>query len=251
MKPKFYGILTLFMAFVVQISFAQTKTVSGAVSDNTGPLPGVVVMIKGTDQGTETDFDGNFSIVAKPGAVLQFSYIGMKATEKTIGKSNLVNVVLEQDTQALDEVVVTAFGIERQAKSLGYASVKVTSEDLTRVSAGNPLESLSGKVAGVDISSPAQPGASTKVIFRGFSSITGSNNPLYIVDGSPILDTERGSPGFSSSFDAGTGINDIDPNTIESINFLKGAAATAIYGSRGSNGGNHDHHQKRKKQTES
>ena len=112
MKPKFYGILTLFMAFVVQISFAQTKTVSGAVSDNTGPLPGVVVMIKGTDQGTETDFDGNFSIVAKPGAVLQFSYIGMKATEKTIGKSNLVNVVLEQDTQALDEVVVTAFGIE-------------------------------------------------------------------------------------------------------------------------------------------
>jgi TonB-linked SusC/RagA family outer membrane protein len=236
MKPKFYGILTLFMAFVVQISFAQTKTVSGAVSDNTGPLPGVVVMIKGTDQGTETDFDGNFSIVAKPGAVLQFSYIGMKAAEKTIGKSNVVNVVLEQDTQALDEVVVTAFGIERQAKSLGYASVKVTSEDLTRVSVGNPLESLSGKVAGVDISSPAQPGASTKVIFRGFSSITGSNNPLYIVDGSPILDSERGSPGSSSSFDAGTGINDIDPNTIESINFLKGAAATAIYGSRGSNG---------------
>jgi TonB-linked SusC/RagA family outer membrane protein len=236
MRLKFNWILTFFLVFAVQVSFAQTKTISGKVSDNTGPLPGVVVIVKGTNTGTETDFDGNYSIKAKKGAVLEFSYIGMQATTKTVGSSNTIDIVLQEDTEALEEVVITAFGSKRQAKSLGYAAVKVTASELQEVSTSNPLENLSGKIAGVDISSPAQPGASTKIIVRGTSSITGSNTPLYIVDGSPIQDRSNSSIGSSSSFDAGSGINDIDPNNIASINFLKGAAATALYGSRGANG---------------
>jgi TonB-linked SusC/RagA family outer membrane protein len=235
MKTKFNGILTLLLAFVVQLTFAQTKTISGTVSDDSGPLPGVSIVIKGTSTGTETDFDGNYVLTASVGDVLQFSFVGMASQEVTIGNSNVLNLTLEGDN-VLDEVVITAFGVKRQAKALGYAATKIDGNQINEISSQNPLENLSGKIAGVDISSPAQPGASTKVIFRGIGSITGSNNPLYIVDGSPIQDASASSVGASSSFDAGTGINDLDPNTIESVNFLKGAAATALYGSRGANG---------------
>ncbi|WP_369048069.1 SusC/RagA family TonB-linked outer membrane protein [Tenacibaculum sp. UWU-22] len=235
MKTKFNGILTLLLALLVQITFAQEKTISGTVADQSGPLPGVNILKKGTNQGVNTDFDGKYTIKAKTGDVLVFSFVGMKTVEKTVGASNTINVAMVND-DVLDEVVVTAFGNKRQAKSLGYATTKVSSKELTEVANSNPLESLSGKIAGVDISSPAQPGASTKIIFRGFSSITGSNRPLYVVDGSPILDRSSSSVGSTSSFDAGSGVNDIDPNSIESINFLKGAAAASLYGSRGSNG---------------
>ncbi|WMI66094.1 SusC/RagA family TonB-linked outer membrane protein [Aestuariibaculum sp. YM273] len=237
MKTKFSGILTLLLAFVVQLTFAQEKTISGTVSDNYGlPLPGATVLVKGTMTGTSSDFDGNYSIQASQGSTLVFSFVGYGSKEVVVGASSTINVTLEEDAAALEEVVVTAFGQARQARSLGYAATKVTSEELTEVATANPLETMSGKIAGVDISAPAQPGASTKVIFRGFSSITGSNNPLYVIDGSPILDTSNSSVGSTSSFDAGSGINDIDPNNIENINFLKGAAATALYGSRGANG---------------
>lgn len=237
METKIFKMLVLFAAFAVQGVFAQsTKTVSGTVSDDTGPLPGVDVRIKGTTRGTETDFDGKYSIQVSKGQTLQFSYIGMKSNEQVVDDIAKIDVVLEQDAEALDEVVVTAFGIKRQAKSLGYAAVKVASEDITRTSVANPLETLSGKVPGVNITAPNQPGASTTVTFRGIGSITGSNAPLYVVDGSPINNAARGTTGFSSSFDGGNGINDLDPNTIESINFLKGASATALYGSRAGNG---------------
>jgi len=236
MKTKFNGFLTLLLALVVQISFAQEKTVTGNVADASGPLPGVTVLIKGINVGTQTDFDGNYSMKANVGDVLQFSFMGMQTVTKIVGDSNVINVTMEEDAEALEEVVITAFGSKRQAKSLGYAATKVSSDELTEVSSSNPLESLSGKVAGVDISAPAQPGASTKVIFRGFSSITGTNAPLYIIDGSPVQDNSSSSVGSTSSFDAGSGINDIDPNNIENINFLKGASATSLYGSRGANG---------------
>ncbi|WP_158651264.1 SusC/RagA family TonB-linked outer membrane protein [Pseudotamlana carrageenivorans] len=237
MKTKFSGILTLLLALVVQLSFAQEKTISGTVSDGSGlPLPGATVLLKGTTAGTSTDFDGNYSIEAKTGDVLVYSFVGYTTKNVTVAASNKINVTLLEDAESLDEVVVTAFGSTRASKSLGYATTKISGDQLNEVSNQNPLESLSGKIAGVDISSPAQPGASTKVIFRGIGSITGSNSPLYVVDGSPIQDNSSSSVGSTSSFDAGTGINDLDPNTIESINFLKGAAATALYGSRGSNG---------------
>ena len=147
-----------------------------------------------------------------------------------------------ENTQALEEVVVTAFGKRKQKKALGYATVSISAKDLTEVTNTNPFESLSGKVAGVDITIPAQPGASAKVILRGFSSL-GSNSPLYIIDGSPISNANnRGSDPNNLStdatrtFDAGNGLNDIDPNNIASMTILKGAAAAAIYGSRASNG---------------
>ena len=226
----------LLLALVVQVSFAQEKTVTGTVSDVSGPLPGVTVIIKGTKTGTQTDFDGNYSIKASTGAVLQFSYIGFETTDKVVGTANVIDITMKQGAQALEEVVITAFGQKRQKRSTGYAATIVSAEQLTKVTTNNPFESLSGKIAGVDITAPAQPGSSTKIIIRGFSSIKGSNSPLYIVDGSPINNSSNGSTSTSRSFDGGTGINDIDPNNIASINVLKGAAATALYGSRGSNG---------------
>ena len=123
MKTKFSGILTLLLAFVVQFTFAQEKTVSGTVTDDSGPLPGVSVIIKGTTTGTETDFDGNYSIDVNTGDVLRFSFIGMTAQEKVVGASNTINVVLEADN-ILEEVIVTALGIKREEKALGYSVQK-------------------------------------------------------------------------------------------------------------------------------
>ena len=238
MKTKLSGILTLLLAFVVQLTFAQGRTITGAVSDDDGPLPGVSVIIVGATVGAETDFDGNYAIEANTGDVLQFSFVGMTTVTRTVDNVNVINVTMVSDDNTLDEVVVTAFGIKRQKKSLAYATTVVTGDDLTQVSSTNPLESLSGRIAGVNITSPAQPGASSKVIFRGLSSITGSNAPLYVVDGAPFTNATSGTSGtsFISTFDGGTGINDLDPNSIETINFLKGAAATSLYGSRGANG---------------
>ncbi len=238
MKTKQRGLLTLFMALIVQLSFAQEKTITGTVTDqNDLPLPGVNILVQGTTTGTQTDFDGNYSIEAEEGQILVFSYIGQAEVQRTVGANNTIDVQMEEDAQALEEVVVIgAFGQQKQARSLGYAATKVSAEELTEVAASNPFETLSGKVAGVDITAPAQPGASTKVISRGFGSITGGNEPLYVVNGSPILDKSSSSIGSTSSFDAGSGIADIDPNTIASMNFLKGAAATALYGSRAANG---------------
>jgi len=233
------------MLFLVGISVAYTqeKTVSGNVTDQDNiPLPGVSILIKNTTTGVQTDFDGNYSIQASEGQVLVFSYLGQKMVERTVSAADNIDLQMEQDAQALEEVVVTGFGKTKQKKSLGYATVSVSAKDLTEVTNTNPFESLSGKVAGVDITVPAQPGASAKVILRGFSSL-GSNSPLYIVDGSPISNANnRGSDPNNLStdatrtFDAGNGLNDIDPNNIASLTVLKGAAAAAIYGSRASNG---------------
>ena len=235
MKTKFNGFLTLLLALVVQITFAQEKTVTGTISDQSGPLPGVTVIIKGTKTGTQSDFDGNYSVKANTGAVLQFSFMGMKSVEKKIGASSILNVTMQEDAEALEEVVITAFGKAKQKRSLGYAATAISSEELTEVSATNPLESLSGKVAGVDITAPAQPGASTKVIMRGFSSM-GNNAPLYVIDGTPISSSSNSSTGVNRSYDGGTNVNDLDPNSIASINILKGGPASALYGSRASNG---------------
>ncbi|MGV9004247.1 SusC/RagA family TonB-linked outer membrane protein [Flavobacterium sp.] len=236
MKTKLNGFLTLFLALLVQISFAQERMVSGVVSDNSGmPIPGVNVIIKGTTSGTQTDFDGKFSIKAAPSQTLVFSYVGMTRKE-VVASSATLNVTMADNSIELEGVIVTALGIKRDKKALGYAATTIGKEDITNVVTNNPLESLSGKVAGVDISAPTQPGASTKVIVRGIGSISGSNQPLYVVDGTPINNSASGSTSTSRSFDAGTGLNDLDPNSIEKITFLKGSAATALYGSRAGRG---------------
>ena len=234
MKLKFNGFLALLLVLITQITFAQDMTVNGVVQDQTGlPLPGVNVLVKGTTNGVQTDFDGKFQLKAAPGQVLVFSFLGMKTTEKPASAS--MTVKLADDSVQLEGVVVTAFGIKRQKRELGYATSTVSSKDLTEVTNTNVFESLSGKVAGVDITAPAQVGASAKVIIRGFSSFRNSS-PLYIVDGTPIARGSASSTGNTRSFDAGNEVSDIDPNNIETMTILKGAAATALYGSRGGQG---------------
>ena len=235
MKLKLNGFLVLMIALVTQITFAQERAVSGVVSDNAGlPLPGVSVLVKGTKSGTQTDFDGKFSIKAAPNQTLVFSYIGMQSQEAK-ASANTINIKLKDESIELSGVVVTAFGIKKQKRSISYATSNISSKDLTEVSNVNVFESLSGKVAGVDITAPAQVGASSKVIIRGFNSLSNSS-PLYVVDGTPINNSANGSSGNTRSFDAGNGVSDLDPNNIENISILKGAAASALYGSRAANG---------------
>lgn len=240
MKTKFSGILTLLLAFVVQLTFAQEKTVSGTVSDESGlPLPGVNIIVKGTTNGTQTDFDGKYSINANAGDVLTFTYVGLKTQEITVGSSDTVNVTMLEDAAVLDEVVVTALGIEREKKSLGYATQEVKGDAVSKIKSSNFVNSLSGKVAGLDIKSSGTLGGSTNVVIRGNSSIAGNNQALFVVDGIPI---DNGNTNSSDQitgrggYDYGNAASDINPDDIESINVLKGAAASALYGSRAANG---------------
>ena len=239
MKTKFTMILTLFMAFIVHLSFAQQKTVSGTVSDENGlPLIGATVVISGTSSGTTTDFDGNYMINANEGDVLNFSYVGYKSKDVTVGASNTISLALEPDN-TLDEVVVTALGISRDKKSIGYASQEVKGEQVSTVKLDNVVNSLSGKVSGVQIKANNNFGGSANFLIRGVSSLTGDNQPLFIVDGVPVsnrLNNSTAQRGGSTGYDYGNAASDINPDDVESINILKGAAASAIYGSRGANG---------------
>ena len=237
MKTKFNGILTLLLALVVQISFAQEKTVSGTISDNSGALPGVSVVIKGTATGTETDFDGKFSIKAKAGDVLSFSYLGYMTVEKTIGDSNTVNVTMKEDANVLDEVVVTALGMSRQKKSLGYAVSKISAEQISQRSEGDIARVLSGKASGVNIKQQSgMSGSGTSIIIRGLNSFSGSNQPLFIVDGVPFSSDTNAQGNFVDGNNGSSRFLDIDPNNIENVNVLKGLAAATLYGTQGRNG---------------
>uniref|UniRef100_UPI0025C506A8 TonB-dependent receptor plug domain-containing protein n=1 Tax=Leeuwenhoekiella sp. UBA1003 TaxID=1946744 RepID=UPI0025C506A8 len=240
MKIKFTGLLTLFLALVVQFSFAQTKEVTGTVTDGSGvPLPGVNIVIQGTTTGTQTDFDGNYAISASEGQTLVFSYVGFGDSEQVVGASSTINVSLTAG-EALDEVVVTALGISREKKSLGYATQEVSNEELTQTRNSNALNALSGKVAGVQISNASgNLGGSSRILIRGIGSITQENRPLIVVDGIPLDNSNYNS---TSTQNGGGGRDfgdtgfDINPDDIESMNVLKGGAAAALYGSRASNG---------------
>lgn len=239
MKTKFNGFLTLILAFMVQITFAQEKTVTGIVSDASGPLPGVTVVVKGTDTGTQTDFDGNYSILANTGAVLQFSFVGMESVELTVAASNLINVQMKESAEMLDEVVVTALGIKRDKKSLGYATQEIKGDAISTAKDPNFVNSLSGKVAGIDVKGSGTMGGSTNVVIRGYSSLYNSNQALFVVDGVPVSNINSNSSDQSSGgggYDFGNAAQDVNPDDIESVNILKGGAATALYGSRAANG---------------
>ncbi|TLP71703.1 SusC/RagA family TonB-linked outer membrane protein [Maribacter sp. ACAM166] len=223
MKGKINYFLVLVLLFFGHSAIAQDGTVSGTVtnaSDNM-PLPGVNVLVKGTTNGTQTDFDGNYTITAATGDVLVFSYLGTKVQSINIGSSKTINVSMEEDASQLEEVVVTALGLERQAKSLSYANQQVDTEELTKARSVNVLEGLSGKVAGISITrSGSGVGAPTKVVMRGNKSIGGSSQPLYVVDGI-LLNGD---------------ISNISPDDIQEISVLRGANAAALYGSRAQNG---------------
>ena len=239
MKLKFKGFLVLLVVLVAQLTFAQERSVSGIVSDNAGmPLPGVSVLVKGTKNGTQSDFDGKYSIKAAPTDVLVFSYIGMKSSEKS-ASSTSINVKLASDAMELESVVVTALGIKREKKSLGYSSQKLDEKTVNSAPTNNFLNNLSGKVAGLEVKTNSNFGGSTNVVLRGSKSLTGNNQALMVVDGVAINNSNLNSTSAKSGrggFDFGNSASDIDPNNIESITVLKGAAATALYGSQASNG---------------
>jgi len=238
MKLKFNGFLVLLLVLVAQLTFAQERAVSGTVSDNTGmPLPGVSVLVKGTKTATQTDFDGKYSIKAAPNQVLIFSYIGMKAQEIS-ASSTSVNPKLKNDSVELESVVVTALGVKKSSRALGYATQEVKAADITRANNNSLSGALQGKLAGVAITpSSGAPGASSQIIIRGARSFTGNNTPLYVIDGMPVASQPDFSTGNGvTGADVANRAVDIDPNEIESINVLKGQAASALYGLRASNG---------------
>ena len=229
----------LLLALVTQITFAQERAVSGTVSDNAGqPLPGVSVLVKGTKTGTQTDFDGKYSIKATPSQTLVFSYIGMKSQEVKAANAS-VNVKLASSAIELEGAVVTAMGVKKSKKALGYASQEVKGNDIADTPVTNFADALSGEVAGLDIQSFGTLGGSANIIVRGFKSLYGSNQALIVIDGTPVLNETNNSSDVTSGrggYDYGNAASDINPDDIESINVLKGAAATALYGSRASNG---------------
>ncbi|GGC92814.1 SusC/RagA family TonB-linked outer membrane protein [Flavobacterium lutivivi] len=239
MKTKLNVFLTLFMVLLAQITFAQERTVSGVVSDNTGmPLPGVNVLVKGTNKGTQTDFDGKYSIKANNGETLVFTFVGMKS-EETVVSSNSINIKMKDNSVELEGVVVTALGITRDKKSLGYSAQKVDGDAVTRTPTTNFTNNLSGKVAGLEVRRNSNFGGSTNIVLRGTKSMTGNNQALIVLDGVPITNVNtntRDAANGRDGFDFGNSAGDIDPNNIESITILKGASATALYGSQASNG---------------
>ena len=216
------------------------QTITGTVVEaNTGePITGVTVVVSGTNIGTTTDIDGNYALdVPDDTDVLVFSYVGFISQELSLNGRTEINVELEQDVVALDEAVVTAFGLQREQRSLGTAVGRVSGDDLAEISDINVSKSLSGRVSGVQVSSSSSgPGGSSRVIIRGHSSLGGNNQPLYVVDGVPIDNTNRGSAGRWGGYDRGDGIQNFNPNDIADISVLKGPNAAALYGQRGANG---------------
>ncbi|MDY0196631.1 MAG: SusC/RagA family TonB-linked outer membrane protein [Tenuifilaceae bacterium] len=237
--------LCVFLASVVfvGVSFLQAQTVqiTGTVTstEDGTPLPGVTIQVKGTTIGVSSDLDGRYSIGAPQSATaLVFRSVGFKTQEIVIGGKTVINAALESEMLSLDEIVVTAMGISREKKALGYSVQEVKSEELTRGASTDIATALQGKVSGVEIApSSGMPGASQKITIRGSRSFTGDNTPLYVIDGMPISSASDMSTGNSvTGSDYANRSIDIDPNDIESINVLKGQAASALYGLRASNG---------------
>lgn len=214
---------------------ADRITVKGNISDVSGPLIGVSVMVVGTTNGTITDMDGNFTLECNAGDELEISYIGYN-TIRVKAQSNM-QITLEESSTELEEVVVTALGIKRDRKALGYGLSEVKGEELTKAKETNVINSLAGKVAGLVVSNTAGGASgSTRVMLRGTTELTGNNQPLYVVDGVPLDNTNFGSAGEQGGYDLGDGISAINPDDIETMTVLKGPAASALYGSRASHG---------------
>lgn len=214
---------------------ADGITVKGNISDVSGPLIGVSVIVVGTTNGTITDMDGNFTLECNAGDELEISYIGYN-TIRVKAQSNM-QITLEESSTELEEVVVTALGIKRDRKALGYGLSEVKGEELTKAKETNVINSLAGKVAGLVVSNTAGGASgSTRVMLRGTTELTGNNQPLYVVDGVPLDNTNFGSAGEQGGYDLGDGISAINPDDIETMTVLKGPAASALYGSRASHG---------------
>ena len=235
LQTLFFGMFALFNVAL----FAQSK-VSGVVKSSDGELlPGASIVIKGTNNGVVTDFDGNYTIEI-PGmeSILIFSFVGMDTKEEPVNGRSVIDVVLSTSSIGVDEVVVTALGISREAKSLGYSVAEVGGESLETVTQENVLNALSGKIPGVAINSTGGAGSSVSMVIRGASSLTSDNQPLFVIDGVPVNNTLNNVSeiGSDNKVDYGNAISDLNSNDIESMSVLKGPSAAALYGSRAGNG---------------
>ncbi|MCF0063959.1 SusC/RagA family TonB-linked outer membrane protein [Dyadobacter chenwenxiniae] len=214
--------------------FAQDLNIKGKVQSDDGNLPGASILIKGTSRGSTTDANGEFTISAPSGATLVVSFIGYKTLELPVGNKTTLDITLEQDATQFSEIVVTALGIAREKKALGYSVQEVSGKTLTQARETNLVNSLSGRLAGVQVTnSNGAPGSSSRMIIRGASSIGSNNQPLFVVDGVPVDNSNFGS---GTGVDYGNAAASINPDDVESINVLKGPSAAALYGSRGANG---------------
>ena len=215
------------------------RNISGTVVDTNGePLIGVNVSVKGTTTGTITDFDGNYTLkVTEANPVIVYSYIGYKSQNLALGDKNVLNVTLSEDTQIIDEVVVTALGIKREKKMLGYAVQELKSDQLNKTGDPSVTSALQGKVAGLQMNTAGTGlGGSTKITIRGNSSLADNNQPLWIVDGVPFSDNNNSDASYYGGVDRGGSAMDINPEDIESISVLKGPKAAALYGTRAGKG---------------
>ena len=213
----------------------QSHAIQGTVTDGNEPIIGASVMVKGKNQGVVTDMDGHFSIDVPPGTELVISYLGYQP--KTVKAAAGMKVTLSEDSKNLKEIVVTALGIKRDRKALGYGLSEIKGEELTKAKETNVINSLAGKVAGLVVQNTAGGASgSTRVLLRGNTEMTGNNQPLYVVDGVPLDNTNFGSAGQAGGYDLGDGISAINPDDIETMTVLKGPAASALYGSRASHG---------------
>jgi TonB-dependent SusC/RagA subfamily outer membrane receptor len=234
--------LVLLVFACMQLLQAQGVQITGSVtnSEDGSALPGVSIVIQGTTMGTVTDYNGEYSLTVPDATTrLILSFVGMKTQEVAIAGKTVVDVVMEPDILGLDEVVVTALGISREKKSLGYATQEVSGDEVNKVKSDNFVNSISGKVSGVRVKSNGNMGGSTDVVIRGAKSFIGSNQALFVVDGVPVSNANTNNQGQldgRSGYDYGNFAADINPADIESISVLKGAAASALYGSRAANG---------------
>jgi len=228
--------------FALGSAWAQNRTVTGKVtsSDDGSSLPGVNVLLKGTSTGTVTDSDGSYTIgVPDSGGILVFSFIGLTTSEVEVGNRKVIDVALGLDVKSLSEVVVTAQGIVKTKNELSYAAQSISGDAFSQNRDNNLMNSLSGKVSGVQISKNNSMGGSTNVIIRGYKSLTGSNQALFVVDGVPVDNGTYNASGTTTGtagYDFGNVGADINPDDVESTTILKGPAATALYGSRAANG---------------
>ncbi len=247
MKKSLLFYFILMFTVGLSTSWAQERTVTGKVTskEDSQPLPGVNVVLKGTSVGTVTDIDGNYSILIPPNSTLVFSFIGLATQEITVGNRSVVDIQMLQDVTQLNEIVVTAAGIEREQRALGYSVQEVQGEDLSQKNTSSVFESLQGKVAGLTINqNSGAPGAGSTILIRGATSLAGNNRnaPLIVIDGVPIDndivtgDVSNGSAGVFGTAALGNRGLDINPDDIADLNVLKGPAAAALYGIRAANG---------------
>src|SRR5690554_1113073 len=250
LKPVCLLMLIIFTSFSSKARAGTSLLAAGAdqelirvtgrvtsVTDGT-PLPGVSIVLKGTNTGTVTDAEGKYSLEAPNDGVLVFSFIGFEPREVTIQNRGVIDLTMEESVEALGEVVVTALGIQREEKSLGFSVGRVSGEELSRVAQENVLNSMAGKVAGVTISSTGGAGSTVNMVIRGATSMSTDNQPLFVIDGVPMTNTVNNVGGFGidNRVDYGNAIADLDPESIESVSVLKGPSAAALYGTRAGNG---------------